>query len=152
MQQKISEIVLPDGIVLDVQNTEKIAVIKELAQILIDKNIISNTEEFFSAILRRENLESTGIGQGVAIPHARTSAVKNIAIVFGRSKTGVDFSSLDGQPSNLIFLIAAPEDKKTEYIMTLAKLSKLLRKNDARNNLLNAQTQEEVIKAIIQHE
>ena len=150
--QKISEIVLSDGVVLDVQNTEKIAVIKELAQILIGKNIVSNPDEFFSAILRRENLESTGIGQGVAIPHARTSAVKNIAIVFGRSKTGVDFSSLDGQPSHLIFLIAAPEDKKTEYIMTLARLSKLLRKNDARNRLMNAAHSQEVIETITQYE
>ncbi len=149
---KISEIISPDGIVLEVQNNEKIAVIKELAQILVDKNIISNNEEFFSAILKRENLESTGIGQGVAIPHARTSAVKNIAIVFGRSKTGVDFSSLDGQPSHLIFLIAAPEDKKSEYIMTLARLSKMLRKNDARNSLMNVQTPKEVTDTIIQYE
>jgi PTS system fructose-specific IIC component len=149
---RISEIIIPDGIVLDVKNSEKISVIKELAQILVDKNIINNTEDFFAAILRRENLESTGIGQGVAIPHARTSAVKNIAIVFGRSKIGVDFSSLDGQPSHLIFLIAAPEDKKTEYIMTLARLSKLLRKNDARNVLMNVQTPKEVIDTIIRYE
>lgn len=149
---KISEIILPDGVVLDVKNTEKIAVIKELAQILIDKNIVTNPDEFFSAILRRENLESTGIGQGVAIPHARTTAVKNIVIVFGRSTTGVDFSSLDGLPSYLIFLIAAPEDKKTEYIMTLARLSKLLRKNDARKTLMDAQTPEEVIKTIVTYE
>jgi PTS system fructose-specific IIC component len=149
---KISEIIFPDGIVLEVKNAEKIAVIKELAQILIDKNIVNNAEEFFSAILRRENLESTGIGQGVAIPHARTSAVKNLAIVFGRSQAGVDFSSLDGLPSHLIFLIAAPEDKKTEYIMTLAKLSKLLRKNEARHVLQNAQNQSEVIQAIVNYE
>ncbi|MEO0075150.1 MAG: PTS sugar transporter subunit IIA, partial [candidate division WOR-3 bacterium] len=137
--QKISELLLTDGIILDIKNDEKVAVIKELAQILIDKNIIINPEEFYNAVLKRENLESTGIGQGVAIPHARTSAVKNIAVVFGRSEKGVDFSSLDGQPCHLIFLIAAPEDKKTEYIMTLARLSKLLRKNDARYRLLKAQ-------------
>jgi fructose PTS system EIIBC or EIIC component len=152
VMHKISEIILSDGVVLDVLGTEKIAVIKELAQILINKTVVTNPDEFFKAILRRENLESTGIGQGVAIPHARTSAVKNIAIVFGRSKTGVDFSSLDGQPSHLIFLIAAPEDKKTEYIMTLARLSKLLRKNDARNKLMNIQSSQEAIETITQYE
>ncbi len=152
VMHKISEIILSDGVVLDVLGTEKIAAIKELAQILINKNVVINPDEFFKAILRRENLESTGIGQGVAIPHARTSAVKNIAIVFGRSKAGVDFSSLDGQPSHLIFLIAAPEDKKTEYIMTLARLSKLLRKNDARNKLMNIQSPQEVIETITQYE
>jgi len=149
---KISELVIPEGIVLQVNNNEKIAVIKELAQVLIDKNIVNNAEDFFSAVLRRENMESTGIGQGVAIPHARTTAVKNLTIVFGRSKDGVDFSSLDGLPSHLIFLIAAPEDKKTEYIMTLAKLSKLLRKSEARHALEVAQSKEEVIQAIKNHE
>jgi PTS system fructose-specific IIC component len=150
--QKISELLVSDGIVMEVKSNEKIAVIKELAQVLIDKNIVSNPEGFFAAILKRENLESTGIGQGVAIPHARTTTVKNIALVFGRSQTGVDFSSLDGLPSHLIFLIAAPEDKKTEYIMTLAHLSKLLRKNDARNTLLKVQTPQEVKEIIIQYE
>jgi PTS system fructose-specific IIC component len=149
---KISETLLSDGIILDVKNNEKTDVIRELAQILIDKSTIINSEKFFSAIFRRENLESTGIGQGVAIPHARTSAVKNIAIVFGRSKVGVDFSSLDGLPSHLIFLIAAPEDKKSEYIMTLARLSKLLRKNEVRHTLLNAKTPEDVVKTIVQYE
>jgi PTS system fructose-specific IIC component len=149
---KISELVVPDGIVLQVSNSEKIAVIKELAQILIDKNIVNNAEDFFSAVLRRENMESTGIGQGVAIPHARTTAVKNLAIVFGRSQSGVDFSSLDGLPSHLIFLIAAPDDKKTEYIMALAKLSKLLRKSEARHALEIAQTKEEVLQTIKNHE
>lgn len=150
--QKISEYLSPDTIILDVKSNEKIEVIRELSQILIDKNIITDTEEFFSAILKRENLESTGIGQGVAIPHARTKAVKSIALVFGRSQAGVDFSSLDGQPSHLIFLIAAPEDKKTEYIMTLARLSRLLRKDEARKNLLEAKSPEEVIKIISQYE
>ncbi|MEO0082843.1 MAG: PTS sugar transporter subunit IIA [candidate division WOR-3 bacterium] len=149
---KLSEIILNNGIILNVQNTEKIAVIKELAQKLIEQNLISDTEEFFSAILRRENLESTGIGQGVAIPHARTSAIKNIVIVFGRSQTGVDFSSLDGQPSHLIFLIAAPENMKTEYIMTLARLSRLLRKSEVRNALMAAQTSNDVIEIIRQYE
>jgi PTS system fructose-specific IIC component len=150
--QKISELLVSDGIIMEVKSNEKITVIKELAQILIDKNIVNNPEGFFSAILKRENLESTGIGQGIAIPHARTTAVKNIALVFGRSQAGVDFSSLDGLPSHLIFLIAAPEDKKTEYIMTLARLSKLLRKNDARNTLLTVQTPQEVKDIIIQYE
>lgn len=146
--QKISEILSPDTIILDVKGNEKIEVIKELSQILIDKNIITDTQEFFAAILKRENLESTGIGQGVAIPHARTKAVKTMALVFGRSNSGIDFSSLDGQPSYLIFLIAAPEDKKTEYIMTLARLSRLLRKDEARKGLLEAKSAEEVIQTI----
>lgn len=150
--KKISELILPNGVILDIKNTDKISVIKELSQILIDNNLITNPEEFFDAILKRENLESTGIGQGVAIPHARTKAVKNIVIVFGRSQAGIDFNSLDGKPSHIVFLIAAPEDKKTEYIIALAKLSKLLRRDEVREKLLKANTQEEVLEIIRRYE
>ncbi|MCS7257757.1 MAG: PTS sugar transporter subunit IIA [candidate division WOR-3 bacterium] len=150
--KKISELIVPEGIILDIKSSDKISVIKELSQILIEKNMISDPNEFFEAILKRENLESTGIGQGVAIPHARTKAVKNIVVIFGRSQTGVDFNSLDGKPSHIIFLIAAPEDKKTEYIITLAKLSKFIRKDEVREKLLKATSKEEVIEIIKTHE
>ncbi|MEO0072786.1 MAG: PTS sugar transporter subunit IIA [candidate division WOR-3 bacterium] len=150
--KKISELIIPNGVILDIKSTNKISVIKELSQILIDNNLITNPEEFFEAILKRENLESTGIGQGVAIPHARTKAVKNIVVVFGRSRTGIDFNSLDGKPSHIVFLIAAPEDKKTEYIIALAKLSKLLRKDEVREKLLKANSHEEVLEIIRRYE
>jgi PTS system fructose-specific IIC component len=146
--RKIQELILPDGIIMDLKSTEKISVIKELSQILIDKNIVTDPEEFYNAILKRENLESTGIGHGVAIPHARTKAVNNIVVLFGRSQVGVDFNSLDGQPAHLIFLIASPEDKKSEYIITLARLSKLIRNDKVREKLLAAQNAEEVLEII----
>jgi PTS system fructose-specific IIC component len=97
-------------------------------------------------------MESTGIGLGVAIPHARTRAVSSIVLAFGRSDSGVDFNSLDGKPSHLIFLIAAPEEQKTEYIMTLARLSKLLRKDEVRIGLNKAGSPDDVVRVIMQHE
>lgn len=150
--QKISELLLNTSIILDLTAKEKVEAIKELATALIQQGFITETEEFFSAILRRENLESTGIGYGVAIPHARTKAVKNIVLAFGRSQPGVDFSSLDGKPSHLIFLIAAPEEKKSEYIITLARLSKILRSEEVRVKLNRAKNPEEVLTIIQQHE
>jgi PTS system fructose-specific IIC component len=89
---------------------------------------------------------------GVAIPHARTNAVSATLLAFGRSSPGVDFSSLDGKPSHLVFLIAAPEDAKREYISTLARLSSLLRRDDVRIGLNKAQSLDDVYAVLEQNE
>lgn len=150
--KKISEILIKEGIILNLKEKEKIEVIKELSKKLIDLGYITDAEEFFSEILKRENLESTGIGMGIAIPHTRSKAVKELVIAFGRSKEGVDFSSLDSKPAHLIFLIAGPEDKKSEYLFTLAKLSKLLRKDEVRIELNKAKDEEDVLAIIKKYE
>ena len=149
---KISELLPRSAVVLDLHSKEKFAVIDELVRPLVAAGAITEESEFVSAIVRRENMESTGIGLGVAIPHARTKAVSSIVLAFGRSDSGVDFNSLDGKPSHLIFLIAAPEEQKTEYIMTLARLSKLLRKDEVRIGLNKAGSPDEVVRVITQHE
>ena len=149
---KISELLPRSAILLSLKSREKFEVIRELVQPLLETGAIEDESEFVSAIVRRENMESTGIGLGVAIPHARTKAVSRMILAFARSDDGVDFSSLDGKPSHLIFLIAAPEAQKTEYIMTLARLSKLLRRDDVRIGLNRATTVDDVIQVITQHE
>lgn len=149
---KISELLPRSAIVLSLQSTEKFEVINELVRPLVASGAITEESEFVSAIARRENMESTGIGLGVAIPHARTKAVTSIVLAFGRSDPGVDFNSLDSKPSHLVFLIAAPEEQKTEYIMTLARLSKLLRKDEVRIGLNKAGSPDEVVRVIQQHE
>ena len=149
---KISELLPRSAILLNLQAKEKFEVIRELVRPLLDTGAIASEAELVSAIVRRENMESTGIGLGVAIPHARTKAVSRMVLAFARSDAGVDFSSLDGKPSYLVFLIAAPEEQKTEYIMTLARLSKLLRKDEVRIGLNKATTPDEVLGIIQQHE
>ncbi len=149
---KISELLKPEFIILDLRGEEKEEVIRELARPLIERGLIEDEEAFFQAILRRENLESTGIGAGVALPHARTRAVKETALALGRSQRGVDFNSLDGKPCHIVFLIAAPEDRKTEYIMTLARVSKLLRKDEVRIALNKADSAEEIVAALALYE
>ncbi|MFO7651958.1 MAG: PTS sugar transporter subunit IIA [bacterium] len=149
---KISELLAAEAIILELDAKEKLGVINELVKPLVESGAITNPEEFFAAIVRRENLESTGIGLGVAIPHARTTAVARIVLAFGRSEEGVDFSSLDGKLSHLVFLIAAPEQQKTDYIVTLARLSKLLRREDVRAALNKAESPEEVVRVIRENE
>jgi len=149
---KVSELLARDAVLLQMMSRDKIEAIRELARPLIADGTVTDEDAFFEAILRRENLESTGIGLGVAIPHARTPAVAHTALAFGRSNAGIDFNSLDGRPAFLVFLIAAPEDRKTEYIMTLARVSRLMRRDEARIALNRAGNTEEIVAAIQQYE
>ncbi|MEO0142366.1 MAG: PTS sugar transporter subunit IIA [candidate division WOR-3 bacterium] len=152
MDLRISNFLRPEAIIMEMGATEKLSAIKELVEYMVTKKIAKDRDQLFEALAKRENLESTGIGEGVAIPHARTDAVDDVVLVFARSKSGIDFSALDGKPSHIIFLIASPENKKSEYIMTLAKLSRLLRHSSVREQLKNAKNPGEVLEIIKKNE
>lgn len=152
MVLKISQLLKAKAIMMDIDAKEKIAAIKEMVDYLAAKKLVTDGEVFLNALAKRENLESTGIGDGIAIPHARTGAVKGLLLAFARSQEGVDFSAIDGKPSYLIFLIASPEDKKSEYIMALAKISRLLRRPQVRNQLKHARNAQEVLDIIKSNE
>jgi PTS system fructose-specific IIC component len=152
MQLKISECLKPEAIIMEIKAREKIAAINELVAHMVKNKLVSNGEEFIKALAKRENLESTGIGDGIAIPHARTNAVKDLILAFARSPKGIDFSAVDGKPSHIIFLIASPESKKSEYILALAKLSKLLRKHAVRELLRNAKEPKDIMEIIRKNE
>ena len=148
MVLKISEFLKPEAIIMQMESREKIAALKELVDNMVANETVENGEELQKALAKRENLESTGIGDGIAIPHARTDAVNNLVLAFARSQNGVDFSAIDGKPSHLIFMIASPVNKKSEYIMALAKLSRLLRRQEVRQLLRDADNPEEVLDII----
>lgn len=152
MDLKISNFLKPEAIIMEISSKEKLSAIRELVDYMLANKIAKDREELFNALAKRENLESTGIGEGIAIPHARTDAVSDLVLVFARSSTGVDFSSIDGKPSHIIFLIASPENKKSEYIMTLAKLSRLLRRPPVREQLRNAIDPNEILDIIKKNE
>ena len=152
MQLKISEYLKPAAIIMEIKAREKIAAINELVAHMVKQKLVGDGEAFIKALAKRENLESTGIGDGIAIPHARTNAVKDLTLAFARSPKGIDFSSVDGKPSHIIFLIASPENKKSEYILALAKLSRLLRKHPVRELLRNAKEPKEIMDIIKKNE
>jgi len=152
MVLKISQLLKTKAIIMDIDAREKIAAIKEMVDYLVAKKLVNDGETFLNALAKRENLESTGIGDGIAIPHARTNAVQGVLLAFARSQGGVDFAAIDGKPSHLIFLIASPEDKKSEYIMALAQISRLLRRQHVRSLLKQARNAQEVLDIIKSNE
>ncbi len=145
---KITDLLKKDTVIIDLTATNKADVINELTKKLYEAGRLNSLEGYREAILAREKQSTTGIGEGIAIPHAKTDAVKVPSIAFAKSVNGVDYESLDGQPAHLIFMIAASAGANNEHLETLSRLSSLLMDSKFREELLAAQTAEEVINII----
>lgn len=145
---KITDLLKMETIELELQSTSKATVIDELVRKLDKAGKLSDPIKFKEAILAREAQSTTGIGEGIAIPHAKTNAVKTPAIAFGRSKAGVNYQSLDGEPAHLFFMIAASEGANNEHLQTLSRLSGFLMDLNFREKLATATSVDEVIAAI----
>lgn len=128
------------------RSRDKEGVLRELVQMLYDAGKIKDKEEVLKALLDREALMSTGIGYGIAIPHAKSKSVNNIIVAFGRSEEGVDYQALDGEPVYLIFLIMASEDALQLHIKALAKISRLLKNAQFREALRRAKAAKEILE------
>ncbi|MGG3523280.1 fructose-specific PTS transporter subunit EIIC [Bacillus pseudomycoides] len=142
---KITKLLKRDTVIMDLTASAKEAVIDELVEKLEKAGRLNSQEEFKEAILQREMQSTTGIGEGIAIPHAKTKAVKQPAICFGRSVSGVNYESLDGQPAHLFFMIAASEGANNTHLETLSRLSTLLMDEGFRKQLLEAKSEEELL-------
>ncbi|UXH43737.1 fructose-specific PTS transporter subunit EIIC [Rossellomorea vietnamensis] len=149
---RITELLTKDTIQLHISSHSKNGVIDELVSVLDQSGKLQDRDEFKKAILNREAQSTTGIGEGIAIPHAKTSAVKAPAIAFGKSEAGVDYESLDGEPAHLFFMIAATEGANQTHLEALSRLSSMLMDVDVRKALLKAGTEEEVLEIINAHD
>ncbi|RYM02881.1 PTS fructose transporter subunit IIA [Sporolactobacillus sp. THM7-7] len=142
---KVTDLLTAATVNLDLKSTTKKDVLDELANTLNEAGKLNDLDAYRAAIDKRESESTTGIGDGVAIPHSKTPAVKKAAIAFGRSKEGVDFESLDGQPAHLFFMIAAEDGANATHLEALSTLSTFLIKPDFREKLMQAKSAEEVI-------
>lgn len=133
---------------LNLKGSTKSEIIDELVEMLNAAGKLNDKEEYKKQILRRESQSSTGLEEGIAIPHAKTAAVKIPSIAFGLSKNGVDYESLDGEPSKLFFMIAAPANASDTHIEILSKLTTMLLDDDIRERLLEVKTPQEVIEIL----
>ncbi|HDN84666.1 MAG TPA: PTS sugar transporter subunit IIA [Candidatus Aerophobetes bacterium] len=123
-------------------------VLEELVSLLEKTGKVTDREEFLRVIKEREKLGSTGIGYNIAIPHARSKAIKSLVGAFGISREGIDFDALDKEPVYLFFMLGAPQDASGEYLKALATVSRFLRRKKARQDLMKAETVEEIEKII----
>lgn len=139
-------------VLVGLQASDKRGVIEELARALTASGKISDQESVLQAVLEREKIMSTGIGKGVAIPHGKCGAVKELAGVLGIKREGIDFAALDEQPVFLFFLLVSPPDVSGPHIRALAHISRLLRHDNLRKMLIDAKTPQEVLAIIAAEE
>lgn len=145
---KISDLLKKEIMIMELAADNKIDAINEMIAKLKEKKMISDEELFREEIMNREELSSTGLGDGIAMPHAKTKAVNTPCVLFARSEKGIDYDSLDGQPAYLFFMIAAEDGANNTHIETLANLSKLLLKANFIEKLRKAKNQDEVIELV----
>lgn len=148
---KIMEFLNKNAIIASMKATEKEGTIRELVDLLAKAENIKNKEELINAIMTRESLGSTGIGQGIGIPHAKSPNVKNLVAAFGLSQKGVNFDSLDGEPVYIFFLLIAPEECAGPHLKALARISRMLKDKYFREMLKKAKDAKEILR-IIQEE
>ncbi|MBO0457656.1 PTS sugar transporter subunit IIA [Enterococcus hulanensis] len=141
---EIRDVLKPAFINFDLQATDKLAAISELANTFVSKGVVTNESIYSEAVMKREEESTTGIGFGVAIPHGKSAAVTEPSLAFGRSQAGIQYDSMDGKPVHLMFLIAVPETSNDEHLRILSKLSRKLMHEDVRQKLMTVTNIEEI--------
>ncbi len=146
----IKELIAKEYIIEDLKSKTKREVLVELAEVFKKGNIEADYDSMVEVLLEREKLGSTGIGDGIAIPHGKLAGLENLIISFGRSREGVGFDSLDGNPVYIFFLLMAPENSAGQHLKALAKISRMLKDKDFRKGLIEAESPEEMYNLIIE--
>ncbi|HOL66925.1 MAG TPA: PTS sugar transporter subunit IIA [bacterium] len=149
---KITDFLSEDSVIIGLKSTEKEDSLDELLMALEKAGRIKNRKEILEALVEREKLGSTGIGQGIAVPHAKTDQIDNLVGALGISRKGVHFEALDGEPVNIIFLVLAPSRATGIHLKALAKIARLLKDRVFRQSLKEASTASEALKIIAEDE
>jgi nitrogen PTS system EIIA component len=154
MLMKIMDFLSKDAIIPDIKSAKKEDVIKELVEALINAGAINKPDspKLLEALMARESLGSTAIGQGIAIPHAKSECVNKLVAAFGLSKKGVDFDSLDGDLAYIFFLLVAPQDSAGPHLKALARISRLLKDKYFRDRLRNCHDRDSIIEIVAQED
>lgn len=149
---RLSEILEEENIIPDLKARDKKRVIEELAEAMVNNRPSLDKDSLVRVLLEREHLGSTGIGDGVAIPHGKFQGVNEPIISFGRSLKGLDFESMDGQPVFLFFLLVAPENSASVHLKALARIAKILKNGSFRKMLMESPTRKDLYKTIVQND
>jgi len=145
---KIMDFLNKKAVTANLKAADKEGVVRELVELLAAADEIKNKEELIRALLTRESLGSTGIGQGIGIPHAKSANVKSLVAAFGLSQKGVNFDSLDGEPVYIFFLLIAPEESAGPHLKALARISRMLKDKYFRELLRKSKDEKEILRMI----
>ena len=145
---QITDMFKKEYIIEALKAKSKRAVLAELSEIFTRDHAGIQSEAMIEVLLEREKLGSTGIGDGIAIPHGKLKGLESLVISFGRSREGIDFDSIDGRPAHIFFLLMAPESSTGQHLKALAKISRMLKDPEFRNDLLSAKNAEELYRKI----
>jgi PTS system nitrogen regulatory IIA component len=145
---KVMDFLCPKAVTVNLEATDKQGVIRELVDLLIKAKEIKDEDALVESLLERETLGSTGIGQGIAIPHTKSSGVKKLVSAFGLSRKGVNFDALDGEKVYIFFLLVAPLNSAGPHLKALARISRLLKDKIFCTTLKNARDEKEVLRII----
>ena len=145
---KLMEILSPNSTIVDLKGETKEAIIEELVDALEVGKVITDKGKVLKAVLEREKVMSTGIGDGIAIPHGKSDAVIRLAAALGTQRRGVEFEALDGEAAYVFFLLVSPANISGPHIKALARISRLLKNDNFKKRLIASSTAEEVISAI----
>ena len=149
---KVYELLDTKYILTDFKSENKVDIINELIDLLQDDERIIDLEEVRRCVFDRENIMSTGVGKGFAIPHGKTNSINDIIAAFGRSKNPVEYNSLDGEPVQLIFLLVGKDNLVGKHIKLLSRISRLMNNDEFRQNLVNADSKEAILKIFEEEE
>jgi len=146
----ITDMLKKEFIIEELKSKTKREVLFELSEVFLQGNFNIDSDSMVKVLLEREKLGSTGIGDGIAIPHGKLPGLENLIVSFGRSKEGIEFDSLDGKPVHIFFLLMAPENSAGQHLKALAKISRMLKEETFRNDLMKMQTSDEIYSLIDQ--
>lgn len=149
---KLADILCIETVVLPLKNSIKEKLIEELVQAIAKSGKLADYQKVLEAVFAREAVMSTGVGDGVAIPHGKSDAAPDIVAALGVSKTPIDFEAIDGKPVNLIWLIVGPPGQTGPHLKALSRISRLMHLEDFRNTLITAKTPAHAMEAIIAQE
>ena len=149
---RLTEILKPQNIKVPLTATTKAEAIGELVQLLASNGEVTDAKKVLDAVLERETTRTTGIGNGLAIPHGKTPGTTDLVMAIGRPATPIDFQSIDGKPVTIIWLLSSPPDKTGPHIHALARISRLMTIDKFRHALAEAKSAQEIYDAIVKQE
>jgi nitrogen PTS system EIIA component len=144
---KILDILHPVAVLPDLKSQDKKGILEELVVPLAQVTGM-NQKDLFRVLMEREQLGSTGIGEGIGIPHGKTKGIETMVIGFGLSRRGVDFDSIDGKPTHIFFTLITPDQSTGLHLKLLARISKILKRDGFKDKLMNASSSEEILTII----